>query len=144
MSPNKPSLLCLLTDVVRTHPPHACLGQSHVPKACVTCLFTSVTATFKVLAVSSPSCAVPDTNTLSFRCLGPSVHPPGQPPCQLQTSPPSSLSPVSIYVPWKRREQRALGGERSLWHPCSLAEDGFLPCRGLGPCSSEMLASLLD
>lgn len=145
MSPNKPSLLCLLTDVVSTHLPCACLGQSHVPKARVSCLCTPVAAMFKGLAVSSPSCAVPDTCILSSRCLGPNVHPPGQPPRQLHTSPRSSLSPVSIHLLWKEREQRALRGEQSLWHPCSLAKDSCPQCRGLGPCSSETtLASLLD
>lgn len=129
-----PSLLCLLTDIVKTHPPGACLGQSRVPKARISCLFTPVTAMFKVLAVSSPSCSGPDTNTLSSKCLGPNMCPPGQPPCQLQTSTHSSLRPVSvlfrtrsIYLPWKKWEQRSIGGEQPLRHPWSLAKDSLPP-----------------
>lgn len=111
-----PSLLCLLTDTVKTHPP--CLGQSRVPKAHISCLFTSVTAMFKLLSVSSLSCSVRDTSTLSSRCLGPNVCPPDQTPCQsrLPLAVPYVLlfRTCSIYLPWKKLEQRYIRRKWSL------------------------------
>lgn len=131
MSPNMPSLLCLLIDIVKTHPAHASLGQSRISKAHIPCLFTSITTTFKLLTVLSPSCSVPDTKTLSSLCLGPNVHPPGQPPCQSQASTCSSLCPwsvflfrtCSIYLPWKKRGQRSFRGKQSPQQPWREAGD---------------------
>lgn len=120
-----PSLLCLLTDTVQTHPP--CLGQSHVPKAHISCLFASVTGMFKLLPVSSLSCSVPDTSTLSSRCLGPNVCPPDQTPCQSRL--PLAIPYVllfrtcSIYLPWKKLEQRSIRRKPSRQQPWRETED---------------------
>lgn len=74
-----PSFLCLLTGVVKTHSLRACLGQSHVQISYVLLVLT----THCLLS----SWSVPDTSTLASQCPGPNVCPPGQPPCQPQTSP---------------------------------------------------------
>lgn len=151
-----PSLLCLHTDIVKTHPPGACLGQSHVPKAHISCSFTPVTAMFKLLVVLSLSCSGPDPvlgQTLIHFLPGVWVQ-----TCILLASPRvscrspahSSVRPVpvlfricSIYLPWKKWEQRSIW-KQCLRQPWSLARDSFPQCRGLGPCCSEMLASFLD
>lgn len=78
------SLLCPLADTVKTHPPCACLSQSRIPEAHLSCLFTSVSAIFKPLTISSLSRSVPDTSTHSSRCLGPNACPPSPSPCQSQ------------------------------------------------------------
>lgn len=83
-----PSLLCLLTDTVKTH--SLCLGQSLVPKAHISCSFTAM---FKRLTVSCLSCSVPDASILPSRCLGPKVCPSDQPLCRSQTSAGCSLCP---------------------------------------------------
>lgn len=62
----------------------ACLGQSRIPEAHFSCLFTSVSAISKPLTVSSLSRSVLDTSTRSSRCLGPNACPPSLSPCQSQ------------------------------------------------------------
>ena len=91
----------------KIYPPCACLGQSSVPKALISCLFVSVTAMFRLLTGSSLSCSVPDTNTLSTQSLGPTVRPPVSITdfylLFLMSLSVLLFRTCSIYSPWKKQ-----------------------------------------
>lgn len=128
-----PSLLCLLTDTVKTH--SLCLGQSLVPKAHISCSFTAM---FKRLTVSSLSCSVPDTSILPSWCLGPKVCLSDQPCVRLPLAVPYVLlfRTCSIYLPRKKLGQRHTRGKPSLQQPWRETEDRQLPPSTMasGPC----------
>lgn len=145
MSLTMPSLLCLLTDTVKTR--SLCLGQSLAPKAHISCSFTAM---FKRLTVSSLSCSVPDTSLLPSWCLGPKVCLSDQPLCQSQTSTGCSLCPslrdmlhlftkeetgAKIY-PRKTVSAATLEGNRRQTAPSQR--------HGLRPLCSEMPAFVLN
>lgn len=139
-----PSLLCLLTDTVKTHPP--CLGQSHVPKNARFLLVlvrqsSYVRATACVISVLF--CAR-HTSMLSSPCLGPIVRPSGEPPCHLLF--PKSFSSGRVACIYRGRnwgkdlpERNGLcsnrGGKRRQTaprHPRNTHQ-----CHGLRPVCSE-------
>lgn len=62
MSPNR-SLLCLLTDIVNTHLPCACLGQNCVPGAPISCLVALITSMLRLLHVFSSPCGGPQRHS---------------------------------------------------------------------------------
>lgn len=129
----------------QTHPPRACLGQSSVPKARISCLFVSVTAMLRLLTGSSLSCSVPDTNTLSTQSLGPTVL-----PCvhhrlllalpYVHVSP--SLQDMLHLFTMEETGNHLSGGKPCLQQPRREAEDRQLPTSAMASSPPALRCSL--